>query len=58
MKIDIEKLGFRWRGDYNSNGLIPSIVKYAKNDVVRKDGKVVFYNGNGWTTDSRWQGCM
>lgn len=39
MKIDISKLGYRWRGIYQDG------FNYVKGDVVRKDGKVMYHNG-------------
>jgi alpha-tubulin suppressor-like RCC1 family protein len=43
MKIDTTKLGYRWKGAYADG------VNYEKGDVVRKDGKVVSWNGYSWT---------
>lgn len=42
MKIDIEKLGYRWKGIYGAG------VTYQKGDVVRKDNKVQSYTGSSW----------
>ena len=42
MKIDISKLGYRWKGHYSSTQT------YTKGDVVRKDGKVLAWTGADW----------
>ena len=50
MKIDISKLGYRWKGHYNVG------VVYAKGDVARKDGRAQMFDGiywNTWTADQQ-----
>lgn len=42
MKIDISKLGYRWKGLYGAGE------SYVKGDVVRKDNKVQHYNGTAF----------
>ncbi len=42
MKIDISTLGYKWKGAYVNDAL------YQKRDVVRKDGKVMWYTGSSW----------
>ena len=44
MKIDIEKIGYRWKGHYNAGAV------YSKGDVVRKDGRAQMYDGIYWTS--------
>jgi alpha-tubulin suppressor-like RCC1 family protein len=44
MKIDISKLGYRWKGLWSTG------TTYTKGDVVRKDGLVQSYTGSTWET--------
>jgi len=44
MKIDISKLGYRWKGNWATSA------SYTKGDVVRKDGKVQFHTGSIFQT--------
>lgn len=44
MKIDISKLGYRWKGLWSTG------TTYTKGDVVRKDSKVQYYTGSIFQT--------
>jgi len=44
MKIDITKLGYRWKGHYTAGAV------YQKGDVVRKEGRAQMFDGLYWTT--------
>ena len=44
MKIDVKKLGYRWKGNHTA------IASYERGDVVRKDNDVMYHDGNTFVT--------
>lgn len=44
MKIDVKKLGYRWKGNHTA------IASYERGDVVRMDGDVKYHDGDGFVT--------
>lgn len=44
MKIDVKKLGYRWKGNHTATA------SYERGDVVRKDNDVMYHDGNTFVT--------
>lgn len=44
MKIDVEKLGYRWKGNHTATA------SYERGDVVRKNNNVMYHDGNTFVT--------
>ena len=44
MKIDVKKLGYRWKGNHSATA------SYERGDVVRKNNNVMYHDGNTFIT--------
>lgn len=44
MKIDVKKLGYRWKGNHTATA------SYERGDVVRKNNNVMYHDGNTFVT--------
>ena len=50
--LNLDSIGFRWKGNYNSNS------QYNEGDVVRRDGDVYAYSSGTFVPPEKFTGTF